>query len=92
MPTKRKTNRARRVTASMLFGHERKQCPFKQEGITEIDYKDIDLISKFIAVDYKLIPSRVTGVSSIMQRKLSKALKKARYMALIPYTDQQVLK
>lgn len=91
MVFKRKQRRAKRVTPAMLFGHGRKRCPFQQAGITEIDYKDVEQLRKYIGIDCKIMPARVTGVCAIMQRKLTAAVKRARYMALLPYTDQHSL-
>ena len=68
-----------------------KHCPFKTEGITQIDYKDVSLLRKYIGIDGKIISNRATGASALMQRKLALAIKRARYLALIPYTDHHSL-
>lgn len=65
----------------------KKFCYFKLNKFKEIDYKNIDILKKYITECNKIMPSRITGVSSKFQRKLSKAIKIARYLALIPYTD-----
>lgn len=62
-----------------------KQCYFKQNGIKHIDYKDIGLLKKFITPSGKIMPAKRTGVSRKNQRKLALAIKRARYMALLPY-------
>ncbi|MDQ0201007.1 small subunit ribosomal protein S18 [Neobacillus ginsengisoli] len=63
----------------------RKVCYFTSHGITNIDYKDVDLLKKFISERGKILPRRVTGTHAKYQRKLSVAIKRARTMALLPY-------
>lgn len=70
------------------YFRRRKYCKFTAEGITEIDYKDIELLKQFITETGKIVPSRVTGTSAKYQRQLAKAIKRARYVALLPYSDQ----
>lgn len=65
----------------------KKFCYFTANGITEIDYKDIELLDKFISESGKIFPSRSTGTKSRYQRQLTSAIKLARYLSLIPYTD-----
>ncbi len=65
----------------------RKFCPFKTTQSGDIDYKDIHLLMKFVTETGKIVPSRVTGVSAKYQRMLAKAIKLARYLALLPYCD-----
>lgn len=69
------------------FFRRRKYCRFTAEGIAEVDYKDIDLLKDFIGETGKIIPSRITGTKARYQRQLSTAVKRARYLALLPYTD-----
>jgi small subunit ribosomal protein S18 len=66
-------------------GKRRKVCYFTSNGITHIDYKDVDLLKKFISERGKILPRRVTGTSAKYQRKLTVAIKRARQMALLPY-------
>ncbi len=66
----------------------RKFCRFSAEGIKEIDYKDVDLLKDFISETGKIIPARITGTKAGYQRQLSAAVKRARFLALLPYTDQ----
>lgn len=66
----------------------RKICKFKLEGIKNIDYKDLNIIKEYITETGKIIPSRITGTSNKFQRQLCKAIKKARFLALIPYCDR----
>ncbi|WP_343154761.1 30S ribosomal protein S18 [Buchnera aphidicola (Pseudoregma panicola)] len=70
------------------YFRRRKFCRFTSEGIKEIDYKDINLLKNYITENGKIVPSRITGTKSKYQRKLSKAIKKARYLSLLPYTDK----
>lgn len=69
------------------FFRRRKFCRFTAEGIEEIDYKDIGLLKQYVSETGKIIPSRNTGTSARYQRQLSKAVKYARYLALLPYCD-----
>ena len=71
---------------SRFYGR-RKYCRFTAEGITEIDYKDIEMLKQYISETGKIVPSRITGTKAKYQRQLAKAVKRARYLALIPYTD-----
>lgn len=66
----------------------RKVCYFTSNGITHIDYKDVDLLRKFISERGKILPRRVTGTSAKYQRKLTRAIKRARQMALLPFTAE----
>jgi len=63
----------------------RKVCYFTSNGITHIDYKDVDLLKKFVSERGKILPRRVTGTNAKYQRKLTAAIKRARQMALLPY-------
>jgi small subunit ribosomal protein S18 len=69
------------------FFRRRKFCRFTAEGIAEIDYKDVDLLKGYITETGKIVPSRITGTSARYQRQLATAIKRARYLALLPYTD-----
>ncbi len=72
----------------MAFPRRRKTCHFTSEQVNDIDYKDIGLLKNYITETGKIIPSRITGTRAFYQRKLVKAIKKARYLALLPYCDQ----
>lgn len=69
------------------FMRRRKYCRFTVEGIEEVDYKDVELLKDFIGETGKVVPSRITGTKARYQRQLSRAVKRARYLALLPYTD-----
>jgi len=65
----------------------RKFCRFSAEKIEEIDYKDVDILKDFITENGKIMPARITGTKTGYQRQLSTAIKRARFLALMPYTD-----
>ncbi len=65
----------------------RKFCRFTAEGIKEVDYKDIGILKDFINENGKIIPARITGTKSRFQRQLGVAIKRARFLALLPFTD-----
>jgi small subunit ribosomal protein S18 len=69
------------------YFRRRKFCKFTAEGIEEIDYKDINLLRQYITETGKIVPSRITGTKARYQRQLSTAIKRARYLALLPYCD-----
>jgi small subunit ribosomal protein S18 len=66
----------------------RRYCRFSAEGIKEVDYKDVDLLKDFILENGKIIPARITGTKARYQRQLTTAVKRARFLALLPYTDK----
>lgn len=65
----------------------KKACRFTAEGVAEIDYKDLDTLRDYISETGKIVPSRITGTSAKYQRQLSVAIKRARFLALLPFTD-----
>ncbi|MBI3445237.1 MAG: 30S ribosomal protein S18 [Magnetospirillum sp.] len=67
------------------FFRRRKTCPFSGEGAPKIDYKDIKLLSRFISERGKIVPSRITAVSAKKQRELAQAIKRSRFLGLLPY-------
>ncbi|MBL4681011.1 MAG: small subunit ribosomal protein S18 [Flavobacterium sp.] len=69
------------------FYRRRKYCRFTAEGVSEIDYKDIETLKQYVSETGKIVPSRITGTKAKYQRQLAKAIKRARYLALLPYTD-----
>lgn len=71
----------------MAFQSRRKFCYFKENSITEVDYKDVKLLRRFITDQGKIMPRRVTGTSAKMHRKLVKAIKQSRNIALMPFTN-----
>lgn len=69
------------------FLRRRKFCKFTAEGTTEIDYKDLETLKQFVSETGKIIPSRITGTKARYQRQLTTAIKRARFLALLPYSD-----
>lgn len=73
----------------MARGFGRKKfCRFTADGVEQIDYKDLDTLKAYITETGKIVPSRITGTSAKYQRQLATAIKRARYLAFLPYTDQ----
>lgn len=70
------------------YFRRKKMCYFTANKIDDVDYKDIGLINKFVMDTGKMVPSRITGTKAKYQRKLTRAVKLARYLALIPYCDR----
>lgn len=71
----------------MAIYRRRKYCRFTAEGITDIDYKDLAILRNYITETGKIVPSRITGTKARYQRQLAKAIKRARFLSLLPYTD-----
>lgn len=69
------------------FFRRKKFCRFTAEGVKQIDYKDLGTLRSYITETGKIVPSRITGTSAKYQRQLSTAIKRARYLALLPYSD-----
>ena len=69
------------------FNRRRKFCRFSAEGAPEIDYKDLETLKQYVSETGKIVPSRITGTKAKYQRQLSTAVKRARLLALLPYTD-----
>jgi small subunit ribosomal protein S18 len=67
------------------FFRRRKTCPFTGEGAPVIDYKDVRLLQRYVSERGKIVPSRITAVSAKKQRELANAIKRARFMGLLPY-------
>ena len=92
MPTSRgkgrfsKDKRPKRNAQSLLFRRKR-FCRFTVAGVESIDYKDIDVLRDFIGENGMITPARLTGTRAIYQRQLTTAIKRARFLALLPYTD-----
>lgn len=70
------------------FIKKKKACPFKSAGYKDVDYKDIETLKQFITERGKVLPRRITGVSTKFQNLLKKAIKRARHMALLPFVSE----
>ena len=70
------------------FFRRRKFCRFTAEDVKEIDYKDLNTLKAYVSETGKIVPSRITGTKAKYQRQLSTAIKRARFLALLPYTDR----
>ncbi|AMD01290.1 MAG TPA: 30S ribosomal protein S18 [Halomonas sp.] len=69
------------------FFRRRKFCRFTAEGVKQIDYKDLDTLKAYVTETGKIVPSRITGTKARYQRQLATAIKRSRFLALLPYTD-----
>ena len=74
----------------MAFHNKRKFCYFKENGIVDIDYKDVKLLRRFVNDQGKIMPRRITGTSAKMHRKLVRAIKRSRSIALMPYVENNL--
>ncbi len=83
---KKKDDDKKKRRGASLF-KRRKFCRFTAEKVVEIDYKDIDVLKEYIQENAKIMPARLTGTKAGYQRQLSTAIKRARFLALLPYTD-----
>ena len=83
----KKKDGKKRERGNNLF-KRKKFCRFTAEGVKEIDYKDIDTLKQYVSETGKIVPSRITGTKARYQRQLASAVKRARFLALLPYTDR----
>ena len=82
-----KDRKPKRNTQSLLFKRKR-FCRFTVANVVEIDYKDVDVLRDFIGENGKITSARLTGTRAFYQRQLTTAIKRARFLALVPYSDQ----
>jgi small subunit ribosomal protein S18 len=85
---KKKFNQKREERSNSPFENKKKFCPFSQPGSPMIDYKDTRMLSRYLTEKGKIVPSRITGVSRKKQKELARAIKRARFLSLIPYTNK----
>ena len=88
---KNKSRPKREEKSNSPFENKKKFCPFSQPGSPKIDYKDTKLLSRYITEKGKIIPSRITGVSRKKQKELAKAIKRARFLSLLSFTNKTSL-
>ena len=84
---KGKKDLKKRDRGNALF-KRKKFCRFTAEGVKQIDYKDIDILKDFVQENGKIMPARVTGTKARFQRQLGTAIKRAQFLALLPFTDR----
>tara|TARA_B100000242_G_scaffold274577_1_gene228996 strand:+ start:767 stop:1045 length:279 start_codon:yes stop_codon:yes gene_type:complete len=84
----KKRNFKKDENSNSPFESKKRFCPFSQLNSPTIDYKDIKLLSRYVSEKGKIIPSRITGVSRKKQKELSKAIKRARFLSLMSYTNK----
>ncbi len=85
---KKKDAKSRERPNNNRFFRRRRFCKFTAEGVIEIDYKDLETLRQYVTETGKIVPSRITGTVASYQRQLATAIKRARYLALLPYTDK----
>lgn len=83
---KKKLDDKKKRRGSSLF-KRRKFCRFTAEKVEQVDYKDVDVLKEYIQENAKIMPARLTGTKAGYQRQLSTAIKRTRFLALLPYTD-----
>jgi len=76
-----------RIKTMARYFKRKRFCRFTVDGVTEIDYKDVNTLKNYVSENGKIVPSRISGTNARYQRQLSTAIKRARYLALIPYCD-----
>lgn len=87
MFNKRKDGNKKKFNQQNPLFKRRKFCRFSAAGVEQIDYKDVDTLRDFIQENGKVIPARLTGTKAHYQRQLDTAIKRARFLSLLPYTD-----
>lgn len=80
-------NKNKKGRPAARFFRRKRYCKFTAEGVTEIDYKDLNTLKQYISENGKIVPSRISGTKARYQRQLAIAIKRARFLALLPYCD-----
>ena len=84
--------RTKDIKKNSPFEDRKRFCPFSKPNSPKIDYKDVKMLSRFISEKGKITPSRITNVSNKKQKELSKAIKRARFLSLMSYTQKYIVK
>ena len=84
--------RSKDIKKNSPFEDRKRFCPFSKPNSPKIDYKDVKMLSRFISEKGKITPSRITNVSNKKQKELSKAIKRARFLSLMSYTQKYIVK
>ena len=88
MKRNKRNNNTRDEKNNSPFESKKRFCPFSQQNSPVIDYKDIKLLSRYLSEKGKIVPSRITGVSRKKQKELARAIKRARFLSLLSYTNK----
>ena len=88
MKKNKRKNNSREENSNSPFENKKRFCPFSQPNSPLIDYKDLKLLSRYISEKGKIVPSRITGVSRKKQKELARAIKRARFLSLMSYTNK----
>ncbi len=88
MKKNKRKNNSREENSNSPFENKKRFCPFSQQNAPLIDYKDLKLLSRYISEKGKIVPSRITGVSRKKQKELARAIKRARFLSLMSYTNK----
>ena len=87
---RKNSNSSREENNNSPFENRKRFCPFSLPNSPEIDYKDLKMLNRYITEKGKIIPSRITGVSTKRQKELAKAIKRARFLSLMSYTNKYI--
>ncbi len=88
MKKNRKRTNNRDENSNSPFENKKRFCPFSQPESPKIDYKDLKMLTRYLSEKGKIVPSRITGVSKKKQKELSRAIKRARFLSLLSYTNK----
>ena len=88
---KRNNNKRNTEKKFTPFEDRKKFCPFSQPNSPIIDYKDVRLLTRYVSEKGKILPSRITNISRIKQKELSKAIKRSRFLGLMSYTNKNIM-
>lgn len=83
--------RRRRHSSRSLMLRQKPRCPLKTAGIKTVDYKDLSFLEQYVNDEWRILPGRVNNISALMQRQIKLAVKRARYLSLLPYTPHHSL-